>query len=165
MLARHAARAIAQLGVDARRGDAPRILVTAGSASAAAQLRARVLAAHRRWSLAARLPAWVDSMELPRAVERIRALRKAGGFGGYLRVMVDEAQELDERWLRWLVGTALDPDDPRRGVMLCVDPSQRLVPGCVAPSIFGPPTRRSSSPEAERSASRNESASCRRRRK
>jgi hypothetical protein len=128
VLARHAARAIAQLGVDARRGDAPRILVTAGSASAAAQLRARVLAAHRRWSLAARLPAWVDGMELPRAVERIRALRKAGGFGGYLRVMVDEAQELDERWLRWLVGTALHPDDPRRGVMLCVDPSQRLVP-------------------------------------
>lgn len=129
VLARHAARAIAQMGADARRGVAPRILVTAGSASAAAQLRARVLAAHRRWSLTARLPAWVDSMELPRAVQRVRALRKAGGFGGYLRVMVDEAQELDERWLRWLVGPALEPDDPRRGVMLCVDAAQRLVPG------------------------------------
>jgi RecA/RadA recombinase len=132
VLARHAAREMARLragGTESGTAAQPRILVTARSASAAAQLRARVLGAHRRWSVTARLPTWVDTMELPRAADRWRALRAGGRFRGYARILVDEAHELDERTLGWLAASALDRDDPRRGILLCGDESQRLTPG------------------------------------
>lgn len=132
VLARHAAREMARLrtgGTESGTEAQPRILVTARSASAAAQLRARVLGAHRRWSVTARLPTWVDTMELPRAADRWRALRAGGRFRGYARILVDEAHELDERTLGWLAASALDRDDPRRGILLCADESQRLTPG------------------------------------
>lgn len=132
VLARHAVREMAALRpaeAESANHAQPRILITARSTSAAAQLRARVLGAHRRWSMTARLPAWVDTMDLPRVIDRWRALRAGGRFRGYARILVDEAHELDERSLGWLAASALDRDDPHRGILLCGDESQRLTPG------------------------------------
>jgi len=128
MLARRAARDVQTLAPTAGAArTVPTILVTARTASAAAQLRARLHGAFRRWAATDRLPPWVDTMDLASAAERVQARRALGGFEGYVRIFVDEAHELDERALHWVTTRALHASHPRRGVMACSDDGQRLL--------------------------------------
>jgi hypothetical protein len=129
VLARHAARTIHSIAGAVTSGASdgrPTLLVTARTKSAAAQLRARVVAAYRRWTGATRLPRWVDTMDLPEAVKRIRAQRDAGGAPTYQWIMVDEAQELDAEWWNWLLRYALREAPRSRGVLACADGAQRI---------------------------------------
>ena len=136
VLARQAARLIESMRrVGNRRTVTPSLLVTARTASAAMHLRARVLGAYQRWTMLRRLPAWVDSMALPDAVRRLRARRDAGTAHGWNWILVDEAQELDADWWRWLLTHGLAPTGPR-GILAVADESQRI---CAEPPPLGQP--------------------------
>ena len=126
-LARQAARAVERLKPAERQlSTLPTILMTARTGSAAMQLRARLQGAFRRWAGQHAIPRWVDAMDLASAIERVKALRASGAFEGYVRVFVDEAQELDARAIRWLATRALHRQDSRRGLMICSDQAQQL---------------------------------------